>query len=67
MLSLFLTSYKENKHSSMLARLKNTNVKKRAIKFCIDSNYVFMLRHITMLHIAITSVIFNILTTKSTL
>ena len=63
--SLFLTSNKENKHSLHVGALRNTNVRKRATKFCIDSNYVSKSIHITMPHIDITSVILNILTTKS--
>ena len=49
----------------MLARLENTNVRKRATKFCLDSNYVFMLSHITVPHIDMASVIFNILTPQT--
>ena len=38
MLSPFFTLTKKTNTVCMLARLENTNVRKRATKFCIDSN-----------------------------
>ena len=58
MSSLFLISNKENKHSLHVGALRNYKCL-RATEFCIDSNYVFMLSHITMPHIDMTSVIFD--------
>ena len=46
MLSLFLTSNKKTNTVCMLARLEHTNVRQRATKFWIYSNYVFMLKEV---------------------